>query len=546
MIQEWIQRFLARKPAPTAGAGADVIVKPWAEDRVSIFSFLAAFATTTQEGLPEAARDLPDEDIVNSRSGSKLRWAAGALDGTFGHHTSDSASADVAAIHDALLSSAQSPTANNLKTLYNLLAADNALRTVDPLLEKIRGTPNMPVDRLRALARWLATESPDRGAVKFGIALLGLFVPAEDTDILVTLGLHEEFTLYSVVALGSTLNADEVETAWWEIAKCVHGWGRIHIVERLANTQRADIRSWLLREGYKNSVMYEYLAYSCAVGGNLLGALESEYIDDALLTGAGEIIEALINGGPAEDISYYDDGYKSVPLYVRAAAKSETRNLKVLVAVSRVLDFVVNEDAEWAPLESLGWTADLRAQLATACRSFLAAEYWPSAVKEAWSTNDDQLFWMAARACEILGLDVWEKRLERQKAQLSEQWYFLMQTDDPARIQAVIDLLVTQFDLATIATGPAEEMGLGPGNEKFSAIGAVLQDLGRFPGTGWPLVQAGLRSPVIRNRNMAIRALKGWGVENWPDGTRELLQSAFDDEPYPDTKEALAEVLALK
>ncbi|KQV47467.1 MULTISPECIES: hypothetical protein [unclassified Duganella] len=544
MIQEWIQKLLARKPA--SSSLADVFVKPWAADRVSIFSFLAAFPTSSQEGLPEAAYELPDDDIVNSRSGSKLRWAAGALDGAFGHHTSDSASADVVAIHDVLLSAARSPTADNLKTLYDMLAADNALRTVDPLLQNIRGTANVPVDRLRALARWLATESPDRGAVKFGIALLGLFAPAEDTDLLVTLGLHEEFTLYSVVALGSTLSADEVETAWWQIAQRVHGWGRIHIVERLANTQRADIRSWLLREGYKNSVMYEYLAYSCATGGNLLGALESENIDDALLTGAGEIIEALINGGPAEDISYYDDGYKAVPLYVRTAAKAETGNLKVLVAISRILDFVDNEDTEWAPLESMGWSADVRTQLATACRAFLAAKYWPKAVEDAWSTNDDQIFWTAARAGEILGLDVWEKRFERQNAKLSEQWYYLMRTDDPARIQAVIDLLLTQFDLATIATGPAEEMGLGPGNEKYSAIGAVLQDIGRFPGTGWPLVQAGLRSPVIRNRNMAIRALKGWGVANWPDGTRQILQRAFDDEPYPDTKEALAEVLALK
>jgi hypothetical protein len=429
--------------------------------------------------------------------------------------------------------------------LYNMLVEDKALRSIDLLLQNIRDSSNFPLERLRNLARWLATESPDRGAVKFGIALLGLFVPDDDTDTLVTLGLHEEFTLYAVVALGSTLDASEAEAAWWAIAKRVHGWGRIQIVERLADTQRDDIRFWLLREGYKNTVMHEYLAYSCAVGGNLPGALKAGEIDDALLVGAGEIIQALINGGPAEDIYYYDDGATVVPLYLEAATKARTRDLKVLVAVGRIRDLVTDDDTEWERLEALGWTAEIRQQLTDASERFIALDYWPEVIESAWSTSDDQVFWTASKAGEVIGLDVWEKRFERQKAGLSEQWYFLMQTDDPGRIQLVIDLLIAQFDLSKIATGPAEEMGFGPGREQYSAIDSVLQDLDRFPGMGWPLIQTGLRSPVIRNRNMAIRALTEWGVGNWPTGTRELLQRAFDDEPYSQTKKQLAEVLAL-
>jgi hypothetical protein len=291
--------------------------------------------------------------------------------------------------------------------------------------------------------------------------------------------------------------------------------------------------------------MHEYLAYSCAVGGNLPGALKAGEIDDALLIGAGEIIQALINGGPAEDIYYYDDGATIVPLYLEAATKARTRDLKVLVAVGRIRDLVTDDDTEWERLEALGWTAEIRQQLADACERFVAFDYWPEVIENAWSTSDDQVFWTAAKAGEVIGLDVWEKRFERQKAGLSEQWYFLMHTDDPGRIQLVIDLLIAQFDLSKIATGPAEEMGFGPGREQYSAIDSVLQDLDRFPGMGWPLIQTGLRSPVIRNRNMAIRALTEWGVGNWPTGTRELLQRAFDDEPYSQTKKQLAEVLAL-
>jgi hypothetical protein len=266
------------------------------------------------------------------------------MDGALGHHAGGSSDANSTELHVALLTAAKEPSAGNIKSLYNMLVEDSALGSIDPLLRSIRSTPDVPIGQLRALARWLATESPDRGAVKIGIALLGQLLPAEDTETLVTLGLHEEFTLYSVVALGCTLDDSEVHAAWWSLAKRVHGWGRIHIVERLVETQDEEIRHWLLREGYKNSVMYEYLAYSCAVGGNLLGALQSEKIDEALLVGAGEIIEALINGGPAEDIYFYADGAKVVPLYLQVAERGNVRDLKALIAVARIQSFVTDDD----------------------------------------------------------------------------------------------------------------------------------------------------------------------------------------------------------
>jgi hypothetical protein len=39
--------------------------------------------------------------------------------------------------------------------------------------------------------------------------------------------------------------------------------------------------------------MYEYLAYTCAVAGDLKGELSKSEIDDGLLDASGDIIEAL-------------------------------------------------------------------------------------------------------------------------------------------------------------------------------------------------------------------------------------------------------------
>jgi hypothetical protein len=67
-------------------------------------------------------------------------------------------------------------------------------------------------------------------------------------------------------------------------------------VERLRETTDPDIRSWILREGYRNSIMHEYLAYIAATTGGLLEALRAETVDRRLLTAAGQILQALDRG----------------------------------------------------------------------------------------------------------------------------------------------------------------------------------------------------------------------------------------------------------
>ena len=118
-------------------------------------------------------------------------------------------------------------------------------------------------------------------------------------------------------------SSDEPDVVLWELAKTVDGWGRIHIVERLAETERPEIKDWLLREGYRNSIMYEYLAYTCATAGNLLTALSGEHVDRDLLTSAGDIIQALISGGPAEDMDGYEEGATAVTASIGVSVVGE-------------------------------------------------------------------------------------------------------------------------------------------------------------------------------------------------------------------------------
>src|SRR5262249_25877447 len=119
------------------------------------------------------------------------------------------------------------------------------------------------------------------------------------------LGRHDEFTLFCAVALANA--SEDYDDALWTLARNVNGWGRIHVVERLVQSESPAIKNWLLREGFRNSVMYEFLAGACARAGGLLAALSEDHVDRELLTSAGEIIQALISGGPAEGIDDYED-----------------------------------------------------------------------------------------------------------------------------------------------------------------------------------------------------------------------------------------------
>lgn len=543
---QWLKRML-RRAAPATEAppwgGGDV---PWLARRPSIHDFLrSALAANGGSRLPDEALTLPDEELVHQRSQSELRWAPGALDGVLSHHCQDdegAASADQ--VLRALRAAAISPaSAEAIKDLYDLAQTDDWANLLDRLLPAVAKNRAFQPVRLRRLARWLASESPDRGPVKLGMGLLGLLQPQHDTELLLTLGAHDEFTLYACVALGNTLPLQEAEAALWTLARRVHGWGRIHAVERLAHTQRADIQAWLLREGFRNEIMNEYLAHACAVGGGLRAALDDDAIDDELLSGAGEIIQALICGGPAADMSDYDDGPAVVARFVHHVGRQDPVALPHCVAIADIRAYVTDTERDWGELAELGWSAPHRQALVEACDRILSHPAWRTLAMEALKTDDASAFWIAAHAAEALGIDTWDVRFERQRNRRGDEWFELMRTADPARAARVAALACEQLDLARIASGPAEALGMGPEYQAHQHLDAILQELGRFPGLGWPLVTAGLRSPVIRNRHMAVSVLEQWGQEQWPGTCRSLLQQALQNEPEEEVKARIAALL---
>jgi hypothetical protein len=110
---------------------------------------------------------------------------------------------------------------------------------------------------------------------------------------------------------------------------------------------------------------------------------------------------------------------------------------------------------------------------------------------------------------------------------------------DDDRIGAVIEFAEANLDLAAIATGASDKLGLGREFAPHSCLDFVLQDLRRFPGSGGTLIETGLRSPVIRNRNLAVAALAAWTRGAWPGELVEALERAAGCEPDGDVRERM-------
>ncbi len=518
----------------------DSLEAPW-DRSPSIYQFIKSHHRPEQHGLPEGFETLPDEErLANS---SEISWSAGAMDGVLTHHWGGTDEENDEKLLKLVQTYWTTPTLKNKVDVYNFVVEKNVIGVIDQFIKGLAQLESVNHDRLYDLARSFATEASDREPVKFGIAILGLYEQPSDLEIFRTLGRHDEFTLFCAVALSNCSEYGEKEL--WELAKNVDGWGRIQTVERLAGTENNDIKEWMLREGFKNSVMYEYLAYTCATSGGLLGALSQETVDQELLTASGEIIEALIMGGPAQSIDDYDDGAIVVDLYLEHI-QQQGHNISQFLAVASIRDFLSYEESDWNTRKDHGWSKDKRITMKVQCDAIIGNPVWRDRAMEGLQSSSELEFYNAERAAQVLGIDTWKFHWERleQSPLESGRWYHVMRHCDDKRIEETLGLAVKCLPLNQISTGPAMETGLGLEWQPHSCLDFILQELRRFPGKGIELIEVGLRSPVIRNRNMALKALSEWDKDVWPDSVDPFLQQALSDEPDKDVRERIEKVIA--
>jgi hypothetical protein len=509
---------------------------PWAGERPSIHSLVVEALGKRGERQEELRIALPNGEDEDS-----LQWAPGALDSLVGAPDRSQREAKPRKLVAALGAVLRRPSKESAEHLYSVLCEQETISIIDSTIERVSRELADHQHALAALARRLICEAPDVEPVKAGVALLGISGERmEDAELVSTIGCFEEITLYSVVALRHLLT--EPDEAVWRLARNVHGWGRIQAVERLIDTQDPVIKDWLLREGFRNTIMYEYLAYACAVAGGLYDVLAGGDPDDEVLVAAGEILTALIIGGPAQGMEDYEDGAGACVAYLRRLAGRPIKDLSAVHAVVRIKSLAEEERAERLRARR-AWGAQTFFDIRAHSNDILRRADVRTLIDEGLSSSDDYTFNGAADLAAHFSIDSWPLRLARQKSRTSDQWYWLMQAQDGDRIDQVLALAREQLNLALIGSGPTDSLGLGPDFRDDLALDFVLQDMDRFPGKGWDLVKVGLRGRTIRLRHMAVKALRSWGRAAWPADAMAELEAAAEREPEDEVRKDLQELI---
>ncbi|SFO88241.1 hypothetical protein SAMN05428949_6858 [Chitinophaga sp. YR627] len=528
MIRKFLQRISGTNNNPAE----------WRTDK-SLFDFIATHITPDGR-LDKAAYDLPDR----KKEPDQIQFAPGLLDAMVSGNQSEESQALVEELMEHLKAIAISGDKTSEHAFYTLITAHEGINdVVDDLLEAAAESA-LPLDPyLVPFVLDLITRSGHRNAVKMGISIGGL---CRDTSILSAikiLALHDEFTLYAAIALfnGSAAPVGDL----WDLAKKVDGWGKIQLVSRLATLDLSEeIKDWLILEGYKNSIMIEYLAYTCATYGQLQEKLAASNIDDALFKASSEIIGAMIYGGPAEDISMYTDAPATVENYIRHAAE-HADDITDFVDLEKLKQFLTRLTEDIGEHAKNGWTDDIISNCLIDLLKILHNDKWKRLAIEALASDNDGTYWHGKMAAASLGIDIWDtswKRLQQQPLN-SSCWYDVAHQAPADMTDTVIDFALTHLPLQACATGPKDAMGFGEHFDKYQSLEHVVTFLENHPQKGETIILAALDSPVTRNRNMAIRTLQQWTPEFWSAAILAKVKRLKEIEPNTNTRETLEKLL---
>lgn len=306
----------------------------------SIYDYIKQQTGPTLAPLSGKSLTLPDEErFYIGKEGP--RYAAGAIDGIMTHHMArfDRDEELIDTIVGLLLDLSEQLNMDTINKLEEKLESIQMMVAyIDPIIEQLAEKETAYYPNLHQVARQLTFFAKKRNSVKLGISLLRFSDYPEDMEPVFILGLHDEFTIYSMLTF---LNYYEDPTPqMYEMAKRVNGWGRIHLVEKLAenNDLPANICDWMLREGFRNTVMNEYLALPVATSAKLDAILSRDSVDEELMQSAAELLLALFEEGPVAGISAYGKREKTFAAF-RKHADGYQGNTKIQEAVKKIDEY---------------------------------------------------------------------------------------------------------------------------------------------------------------------------------------------------------------
>lgn len=362
-------------------------------------------------------------------------------------------------------------------------------------------------------------KSIHREAVKFGIAIMGLFKPSKEViEIYMVLGLADEFSKFISLALARQNLNENLFT----LAKATTGWGRINYIDRLKPLSN-EIKSWLIYEGYKCNIGTNHVALDCVIKGNLLEQIKQNGWNEKLFDATGLLLNGLIESGPTDGIDGYEDSKEVLELFIEESRHQEM-NIDRFYLVCNIFFYIADN------YENIGWNKDEVEILAQK----MGDTAWEKDIDWESIIFKNLTNYKARTIAKALGIDIWDKLFELALSDDKfDNWFALTQTDDSLKYKKLCELAEQKLPLKHIASGPKDELGL---NKKFNPhmnLTMIIQKLDNFEEImGIELIKAALNSPVTNNRNMALKVIESWS--EIPNDVFNILQKNRDIEPYKD------------
>ena len=324
----------------------------------------------------------------------------------------------------------------------------------------------------------------DRELVKFGLEMMEIFAePTEDLKgFLRILGLSDEFTLF--VLFNIIINWSNANEEIFALAKKVHGWGRIHAVERL-RPETDEIRTWLLREGMNNKVSAEYSANAVFRKADVAGLLKKKLSDEDF-SRIALIMECLMSDGPMPGIRAVPDADEVLSDFLKQVTKHKL-TFEIIDTVYRI---AINRH----------YVAEKKK-----CDEILKTAKAEIILRKAIMENK------GIAIAKYLDIDTAELIYDQMVADFGGHFQnctFLIKNDEYR--EKVLDLFRKRLPLYRMANDKKQNYGLGSEYKDYTALVMLIGELKSYPMCGVDFVKLGLISPVANNRDMALQVLGSW------------------------------------
>lgn len=511
------------------------------QERPSIFEHVKAHVRDETAGLTAGGEELPDEETFSEGG---ISFAPGALEGAFIRYAEPSDDeAAVEKLHAALVSLADQPSGRARRRVRALFREGDVRARIEPLTARLRAFLPRHPERLYPEMREIFLRSGERDEVKYAMVLMSTFGRTEDAELFRTIGRHEEFTLYSAIALANLVD-DPVEE-WLGLLPHVSGWGRTELSELiLREPQPKAIREKLLREGLGIGN-----ALRLAEGCRLHELLARPDVDDELLARSRDVIDVLVwswdSPSVLTDYEHAGEAVESLLGHLVDRARSLDEFISAFELRRLLTDKENRHDEESGEdaFQRAGFDEERLERVLGVCAELTARERWLPKAEAALASDEADGRSKGMEAGGRLGLDLHDYVIEQLRADPGDPglWYRLVAGGDEERVREAVRLAEELWDLSEIARGPALDYFGGPSGP-LACADFLLQELPRFPGVGGPLIGASLLSPIVRHRFVALRALSRW--EEKPADLLETAERLAREDPDDEVRGDAAKVVA--